>query len=115
MRAEYRGQVGRITPDATIPKLREFIMNGGTVMAIGTSASNLAASNLAAALELPVENALVENGAALPHTKFYAPGSVLSVHVDTRNPLGAGLPRTPMSSSTTGRYSSWARAPRRMA
>jgi hypothetical protein len=28
--AEYRGQFGRITPDATIPKLREFITNGGT-------------------------------------------------------------------------------------
>jgi hypothetical protein len=86
MPAEYRGQFGRITPDATIPKLREFITNGGTVMAIGSSASNLAS-----ALGLPVENALMENGTALPRTKFYVPGSVLSVHVDTRNPLGAGL------------------------
>jgi hypothetical protein len=84
--AEYRGQFGRITPDATIPKLREFITNGGTVMAIGSSAANLAT-----ALNLPVENALVANGAALPRTKFYVPGSVLQVRVDTRHPPGAGL------------------------
>jgi hypothetical protein len=84
--AEYKGQFGRVSTDKTIPKLREFITNGGTVIAIGTSAANLAAQ-----LQLPVENQLIESGAPLPRTKFYVPGSVLSVRVNTANPLGAGL------------------------
>ncbi len=83
---EYRAQFGRITPDATIPKLREFVSEGGTLVAIGSSAANIAA-----ALDLPVESHLVENGVPLPGTKFYVPGSVLSVRVDTRHPLAAGL------------------------
>jgi len=84
--AEYSGQFGRITGDATIPRLREFITSGGTVIAIGASAANLAAY-----LQLPVESQLVENGAPLPRTKYYVPGSVLSVRVNTVHPLGAGL------------------------
>src|SRR6185503_9119628 len=40
---EYRGQVGRMTVDKTLPKIREFIEKGGTVLAIGGSAANLAA------------------------------------------------------------------------
>ena len=84
--AEYQGQIGRITADKTIPKIREFMEKGGTVIAIGSSAANLAAQ-----LKLPVENQLVENGAPLPRTKFYVPGSVLTARVDTQNPLGAGM------------------------
>ena len=41
--AEYQGQVGRVTVDTTLPKIREFIEKGGTVIAIGSSATNLAA------------------------------------------------------------------------
>jgi hypothetical protein len=84
--AEYRDQIGRITAEKTIPKLREFMEKGGTVIAIGTSAANLASQ-----LKLPVENQLVENGAPLPRTKFYVPGSVLTARVDTQDPLGAGM------------------------
>ncbi len=84
--AEYAAQFGRITPDQTIPKLREFIINGGTVIAIGASASNLAVQ-----LELPVESHLVADGAPLPRTTFYVPGSVLAVRVDTRHALASGL------------------------
>jgi hypothetical protein len=46
---------------------------------------------LARALNLPIENHLVENGAALPNTKFYAPGSVLRAKVDTTRPVAAGV------------------------
>ncbi|HUF31144.1 MAG TPA: M14 metallopeptidase family protein [Gemmatimonadaceae bacterium] len=84
---EYRGHFGRVTAEQTIPRLREFISNGGTVVAIGSSAANLAAH-----LRLPVENHLVENGAPLPRTKFYVPGSVLSVRVDNTHPLAFGMP-----------------------
>jgi len=84
--AEYKGQFGRMSAEKTIPKLREFVMNGGTLVAIGSSATNIAAH-----LQLPVENHLVENGAALPRTKFYVPGSVLSVKVDNTQPVAFGM------------------------
>src|SRR5204863_7632946 len=84
--AEYRSQLGRITPDKTIPQIRAFIENGGTVVALSDSAMNLAAQ-----LKLPIENHLVENGAPIPAAKFFVPGSVLSVKVDTTHPLAAGM------------------------
>jgi hypothetical protein len=34
---------------------------------------------------------LVENGEALPRTKFYVPGSLLRTEVDSTHPLAAGL------------------------
>lgn len=84
--AEYAGQPGRVTPDKTIPKLREFVENGGTIIAIGSSAANLAA-----AFKLPIENKLVENGTPLPRTKFYVPGSLLTARVDVSNPFAQGV------------------------
>ena len=47
--------------------------------------------NLATQLKLPLENHLVENGAPLPRTKFYVPGSVLTAHVDGLNPVAYGM------------------------
>jgi hypothetical protein len=84
--AEYQGQVGRITVERTLPRLREFIEKGGTVIAIGSSATNLAAF-----LRLPIESQLVENGAPLPRTKLYIPGSVLSSRIDVSNPVANGM------------------------
>ena len=83
---EYRSQLGRVTADRTIPQIRAFIENGGTVVALSDSAMNLAAQ-----LKLPIENHLVENGAPIPAAKFFVPGSVLSVKVDTTHPLAAGM------------------------
>ncbi|HKW00551.1 MAG TPA: M14 metallopeptidase family protein [Vicinamibacterales bacterium] len=84
--AQYRDQIGSVSVDRTLPQLQQFIENGGTVIAIGTSATNLAAF-----LKLPIADHLVENGQALPVTKFYAPGSVLRAHVDTTSPVAAGM------------------------
>jgi hypothetical protein len=84
--AEYRSQLGRVTPETTLPQLRQFVEGGGTVIAIGESAMNLAEG-----LQLPVENHLVENGAPLPRSKYFVPGSVLSVKIDPTHPLAAGL------------------------
>ncbi len=84
--AEYRSQVGRVTAETTIPKLREFVERGGTVVAIGESASNLAA-----ALKLPVEDHLVEGGRALPRTKLYVPGSLVTARFDNSQPMAFGL------------------------
>jgi hypothetical protein len=84
--AEYQAHFGRVTPDQTLPRIREFLENGGTVVTIGESAPALATF-----LGLPIENHLTENGAPLPRTKFYVPGSVLSARVDTTQPLAAGM------------------------
>jgi hypothetical protein len=84
--AEYRAQLGRVTLETTVPKLRTFIESGGTVIAIGESAMHLAE-----ALQLPVENHLSENGAPLPRSKYFIPGSVLSMRVDVSHPIAAGM------------------------
>jgi hypothetical protein len=84
--AEYRPHLGRVTPQTTLPQIRTFMENGGTVVAIGSSATNLAAF-----LQLPVEDHLVENGQPLPQSKFYTPGSVLSARFDTSHPVALGL------------------------
>jgi len=87
---EFRGRLGNITVDKTIPQLRKFVENGGTIIAIGGGTS------IAGHLGLPVSNHLVErqpNGAErrLGNEKFYVPGSVLQVAVDTSSPLAYGL------------------------
>jgi hypothetical protein len=83
---EYRDQVGSITVDRTLPMLKQFIENGGTVIAIGGSATNLGRF-----LGLPMDNHLVENGRPLDQTKYYVPGSVLRARVDTSSPIAAGM------------------------
>jgi hypothetical protein len=75
-----------MTPAKTLPQIKTFLENGGTVLTIGT------ATNLAYQLGLPVANALVDSaGAPLPQTKFYVPGSILRVAVDTASPLARGM------------------------
>jgi Zinc carboxypeptidase len=83
---EYRGQQGNITPEKTIPELRKFLENGGTILAVGSSC------NLANQLGLPVTNHLVtKDKEPLGREKFYVPGSVLSVKLDPSNSLAWGL------------------------
>ena len=91
MPPEYRNRVGRITAEKTIPKIREFIEAGGTVLALDTAAA------LAYHLGLPIANALVEktpDGKEKPlgMEKFFVPGSLLRAEVDTTHPLACGLP-----------------------
>jgi hypothetical protein len=85
--AEYRNQLGRVTAERTIPQIRAFVENGGTVVALSDAAMNLAQQ-----LKLPVENHLVENGDPIPRARFFVPGSVLTAAVDTSHPLAAGMP-----------------------
>ncbi len=83
---EYRTQIGRMTAEATIPQLRAFAEAGGTIIAIGSSAENVAAH-----FKLPIEDHLVEDGKPLPRAKYFVPGSVLTAHVDMRHPIAAGM------------------------
>jgi hypothetical protein len=86
----YRSQMGRVTPDRTIPALRAFLEAGGTIVAIGPSTA------LAGYLRLPITSALVTRTAAgdrpLKQEEYYVPGSVLRVRVDPAQPLAWGMP-----------------------
>jgi hypothetical protein len=89
--AEFRSWLGRITPEKTVPRIREFVQAGGAVLTVGSSTS------LSGYLGLPVTSALIEHGAdgkehPLPPEKFYIPGSLLTASVDNTNPLAYGMP-----------------------
>ncbi|SOD19935.1 M14 family metallopeptidase [Pedobacter xixiisoli] len=74
---EFKGRVGRMTAEKSVPQLKAFLENGGNIVTIGS------ATNLAMHLGLPVKNALLTaDGKRLPNDKYYVPGSVLSVKVD---------------------------------
>ncbi|HJP85449.1 MAG TPA: M14 metallopeptidase family protein [Gemmatimonadaceae bacterium] len=83
---EYRDRLGNLTVSRTIPQLTEFLNAGGTVLAIGS------ATDLGIQLQLPIANALVDSsGRTLPRTRFYVPGSILSMRVDTTAALAQGM------------------------
>ncbi len=83
---EYRDRLGSLTATRTIPQLQEFLNAGGTILAIGS------ASDLGIQLQLPIANALVDSsGRSLPRSRFYVPGSILGMRVDTTLALGEGL------------------------
>jgi Spy/CpxP family protein refolding chaperone len=89
--AEYRAQIGNVTVARTVPRLREFLENGGTVITIGSSIS------LARHLGLPVEDHLVDRAhdgtqTELAREKFFIPGSLLRVAVDSTHPAAWGMP-----------------------
>lgn len=91
MPSEYRRRIGKFTPDKTVPALRAFLEAGGTIVTVGTSA------NLAYHLRLPVRNALMEPDTTgrervLPSSKYYIPGSILRVSLDTTAPANRGMP-----------------------
>jgi hypothetical protein len=87
--AEFRGWLGRVTVAKTVPELKKFAENGGTVITIGSSTA------LGYHLGLPVKNALVEIVNAverpLPREKYFVPGSILEARVDNTNPLAYGM------------------------
>jgi hypothetical protein len=84
--AEYRDRVGNMTVATTIPRLLEFLNAGGTILAIGS------ATDLGIQLQLPIANALVDStGKALSRNRFYVPGSILRMRVDTTKALAQGM------------------------
>jgi hypothetical protein len=86
---EYRSHLGRITAEKSIPQLRKFLQAGGCIVTIGSS------TNLAYHLGLPVHDALTElvggRERKLPNEKFYVPGSVLQVSVDSTQEAAWGM------------------------
>jgi hypothetical protein len=88
---EYRGWMGRISEDKTMPQLKRFVESGGSIITVGSS------TGIAEALGLPLKNYLTEKGPdgkdrQLPREKFYIPGSLLKANIDNHNPLAYGMP-----------------------
>jgi hypothetical protein len=91
--AEFRPWLGTLTSSKSMPAIRRFIENGGTVITIGKS------GNLAYQLNLPVENYLVERDknnvlAPLPDTRFYIPGALLAETIDSTQRTNWGMAGT---------------------
>jgi hypothetical protein len=85
---EWKARGGVMTETETVPRLREFLEAGGRILAIGS------ATELASALDLPVEDALTDSaGRELPRSRYYVPGSILRARVDNTHPLAHGMPR----------------------
>lgn len=88
--AEFRSTMGRITAEKSIPQLKKFMEEGGRIVTIGTS------TNLAYHLGLPVKNALTEIGPNsaernLSNEKYYVPGSILQMKLDSTQSATWGL------------------------
>jgi hypothetical protein len=88
--AEYEHTVGQLTPDASLPAIKQFLNDGGVVITVGT------ASTLGYELGLPIENHLqvrAPGKAPRPLTgeEYYVPGSVLQIAVDNHDPVAAGM------------------------
>ncbi|MBS1488347.1 MAG: peptidase [Bacteroidetes bacterium] len=86
---EFRSHLGHITVEKSIPQLKTFLEAGGKIVTIGTSA------NLAYHLNLPVKDALTEiyqgNERSLPSDKYYVPGSLLRVQMDSTQSATWGM------------------------
>jgi hypothetical protein len=87
---EYRGWLGRITEEKTLPQIKQFVESGGAVITVGSSTS------MAELLGVPVTNALTEKvdgqERALSRDKFYIPGSLMKAKIDNTNPVAFGMP-----------------------
>jgi hypothetical protein len=84
--AEYHHMLGQVTVAKTVPELKKFMEQGGTVVTIGSSTA------LAKHLGLPVASKLVdESGRPLRSEQFYVPGSILQARVDNSHPLAYGM------------------------
>ena len=89
--AQYRGWLGKINADTSIPQLKQFLEEGGEIVTIGTS------TNLAYHLKLPVQSALMEKNSKgvmkpLAGSKYYIPGSLLTASLDTTAVENYGMP-----------------------
>lgn len=87
---EWRNRIGSLSVERSVPKIKEFLDSGKTVVAIG------GAGSIARHLQLPVTNHLIEtvNGQErpLPREKYYVPTSILRMRVNNMNSAAWGMP-----------------------
>jgi hypothetical protein len=83
---EYRTWLGNVSTDRSVPELIEFMNQGGTLVAIGSS------NSMVQYAELPLTNHIVDGqGQPLSRNDYYIPTSVLQVRVDNTRPLAYGV------------------------
>lgn len=89
--AQYRSWLGSISTNKTLPQLRRFVEEGGSILGMGSSSAGLISG-----LGLPVADALTEEKAGkrqpIPRTDFYVPGALVTATTDRTQPLAYGLP-----------------------
>ncbi len=78
--AEYRGWLGRITEDKSIPEIKKFVEAGGAIVTVGSS------TGIAEVMGIAVTSQ------QMPREKFYIPGSLMRATFDHTNPLAYGMP-----------------------
>ena len=84
--AEFRRTIGRVSPEKSVPALKTFVEAGGRIVAIGSSIG------LGKAMGLPIENYMTEaNGRPYAGEKYYIPGSLLEVAIDTSATITTGM------------------------
>jgi hypothetical protein len=86
---QYRASLGSITWERTVPQLKRFVEDGGTLITIGD------ATGIAQRMGIPVTSALTARDGSgerpLTPSEFYVPGSIMRVRVDNSQPLGFGF------------------------
>jgi hypothetical protein len=88
---EWADKVGNVSVAKTIPQLRKFVDEGGTIIGAGEAA------NLAYHFGLPLTDHLVERTATgelrpVPPEKCFLQGVLVTANVDKTNPLAYGMP-----------------------
>jgi hypothetical protein len=84
---EYRRMLGSFTAEKSVPALKTFLEAGGRVVTIGSSIA------LGKMLDLPIDDFLVDaQGRRYPGEKYYIPGSLLEVAIDTTATIATGMP-----------------------
>ena len=84
--AEYHHRLGNVTAEITVPQLKAFLEDGGTIITLENS------TNLAYHLDLPLTNHLVDGDETpLRPEEFFVPGSLLEVSVVEESPVLAGM------------------------
>ena len=75
-----------MTGDKSLPQIRSFVEQGGTLLTLGKSAT------FATQLGARVRYAITDStGRALPRSRFYIPGSLLTAKLDTTNAIAWGM------------------------
>jgi hypothetical protein len=80
---EYKGWVGRISDDKTMPQLQKFVESGGSIVTIGSSTS------VAEVFGIPVKNYLTEKGPPASAREILHSGSALES--ERGQPQSAGV------------------------
>jgi len=85
--SRWRDRLGHVSDDVTVPRILEFLEEGGTVVTLGSS------TVLGEHAGLPIFDWLTdEQGAPLSREEHYVPGSVLEVRLAPDAPATQGLP-----------------------